>query len=70
MSSHGTTNPPVNPGQILSAVAPGLGGGVLLPNTGGNTLLTVVAITSIIVGAAIVLSTIARLVAKRAYNKA
>jgi hypothetical protein len=46
------------------------GGSVLLPNTGGNSVLTIVAITSIAVGAIIVVSTLARFVAKRAYTKA
>lgn len=43
-------------------------GGVLLPNTGGNTLLTVVAITSIAVGTAILASTLVRVVAAKAYK--
>jgi hypothetical protein len=46
-----------------------VGGGVcLLPNTGGNALLTFVALTAIVVGTAITLSTIVRIVAKRAYR--
>lgn len=57
---------------------PGMGGGggcalsgcVLLPNTGGNTILTVIAISAIAVGSAIVLSTIARMIAKKAFTKA
>lgn len=55
---------------------PGMGGGcagvtcgaVVLPNTGGNVILQVVALTSIVVGSAIVLSTVARMVTKRAYK--
>lgn len=55
---------------------PGMGGGgasvttgaVLLPNTGGNVILQVVAVASILVGTAILLSTVARVVAKRAYK--
>ena len=47
-----------------------LTGGVLLPNTGGNTILTFVAIASIVIGAAILVSTLARFVAKRALTKA
>lgn len=51
---------------------PGMGagtlvsGGVLLPNTGGNTLLTIVAVTSIVAGAAILVSTLVRVVAAKA----
>jgi hypothetical protein len=45
-----------------------VGGAVLLPNTGGNVILQIVAVTSIVVGSAIVLSTLVRLVAKRAYR--
>lgn len=40
-------------------------GVLVLPNTGGHMWLTVVAVTSIAVGAVIVLSSAARLVAKR-----
>jgi LPXTG-motif cell wall-anchored protein len=45
-------------------------GGVVLPNTGGNTILTIAAISSIVIGSAILLSTFVRLVAKKAYTKA
>lgn len=43
-------------------------GAAALPNTGGNTLLTLVAITAITVGAAITISTLVRAAAKRAYK--
>ena len=43
-------------------------GVAVLPNTGGNSLLTILAVTSMVIGAAIVLSTVARLVAKRRFN--
>jgi len=43
-------------------------GSLLLPNTGGNTLLTVVALSAIVVGSAIMISTLIRFVAKRAYQ--
>ena len=47
------------------------GGGVIaLPNTGGHIVLTIVALTSITVGAAILLSIFGRWVAKKAYTKA
>jgi hypothetical protein len=49
---------------------PLVGGAIVLPNTGGNTILTVVAIASIAVGGAMLLSTLVRVMAKRAYNKA
>lgn len=52
-------------GGGLASIA---GGAVILPNTGGNVILQIVAITSIVVGSAIVLSTLVRLVAKRAYR--
>jgi hypothetical protein len=45
-----------------------VGGAIVLPNTGGNVILQIVALTSIVVGSAIVLSTLIRLVAKRAYK--
>lgn len=44
------------------------GGAVLLPNTGGNSLLTFVAITAIVVGVAIMVSTVVRFAIKRAYQ--
>lgn len=46
------------------------GGTILLPNTGGNTILTVIALTGMVIGGAIVLTAVARLVAKKAYTKA
>jgi hypothetical protein len=44
------------------------GGAATLPNTGGNVLLTIVAWTAITVGVAIMITTIVRFVAKRAYQ--
>lgn len=43
-------------------------GAILLPNTGGNGVLTMLAITSIVIGAAIIVSTLVRLAAKKAYK--
>ena len=43
-------------------------GACVLPTTGGNTLLTVVAITSIVVGTAIIVSTLVRAAAAKAYK--
>lgn len=40
-------------------------GSVVLPNTGGNRVLTVLAVTSIAVGAVIVVSTLVRLAANK-----
>ncbi len=54
-------------GKGAGPVATG-GGAVLLPNTHGNSLLTFVAITAIIVGSAIVVSTVVRFALKRAYR--
>lgn len=45
-------------------------GCVLLPNTGGNTVLTIVAIAGITIGSAILVSTLVRFVAKKALIKA
>ncbi len=45
-------------------------GGIVLPNTGGNAILTFAAIASIVIGSAILLSTLVRFVAKKAYTKA
>lgn len=43
-------------------------GAVLLPNTHGNSLLTFVAITAIVIGVAIMVSTVVRFALKRAYR--
>lgn len=43
-------------------------GVMVLPNTGGNTALRVVAITSIAVGGAILLTSVVRMVAKKVYK--
>jgi hypothetical protein len=45
-----------------------IGGAVVLPDTGGNIVLQIVALVSIVAGTAIVLSTIARFAAKRAHK--
>ncbi len=45
------------------------GGAIILPNTGGHIILTIVAFTSIAVGAAILLTVIGRYVAKKVYSK-
>lgn len=55
-------------GKVLGASTVTGTGALVLPNTGGNTPLTIAAITTIVVGGAILLSTLARLVAKRAYK--
>jgi hypothetical protein len=44
---------------------PVVGGAILLPNTGGNTILTIVAYTGMVVGGTIVLSSLVRMVAKK-----
>lgn len=41
---------------------------ILLPNTGNNMLLFVIATTSIAIGSLIVLSTIVRFIAKKVYK--
>ncbi|MCA9324949.1 hypothetical protein KDA23_02670 [Candidatus Saccharibacteria bacterium] len=45
---------------------PLVGGAILLPNTGGNTILTIVAYVGLVVGGAILLSSLVRMVAKKA----
>lgn len=54
-------------GKVLGASTVA-SGALVLPNTGGNKVLTVVALVSIGVGAAILLSTFVRFIAKRAYK--
>lgn len=43
-------------------------GAIVLPNTGSNEVLAVVSIINIVVGVAIVATSAARLIAKKAYN--
>ena len=50
------------------AVVPTGAGIAVLPNTGDNRLLAVAAIVSIVIGSAILLTTLARFVAKHAYK--
>ena len=55
---------------------PGLGAGpglvlpaaIVLPNTGSNSVIAIVATISLVVGVAITLSSVTRLVAKRAFK--
>lgn len=55
-------------GKVLGAgTGTGLGA-VVLPNTGENSVLFFVALISVIVGSAIILSTIARFAAKKFYK--
>lgn len=51
--------------NVLGASTAGAGA-LVLPNTGGNSVLTVAAYTSIVVGTAILLTSVARFVAKKA----
>lgn len=54
-------------GSVLGATTTGAGV-LVLPETGGNNVLTVAAYTSIIVGCAILVTSLVRFVAKRAYQ--
>lgn len=58
------------PGQGGGGALPVVGGAILLPNTGGNTVLTIIAIVAIAVGTAVLLSSAARLIAKKVSTKA
>lgn len=54
-------------GEVLGVSTAGVGA-LVLPNTGGNSILTIVAYASIVVGVAIVATSILRMVAKKAYK--
>ncbi len=41
---------------------------VILPNTGGNSLLAATAIVSVLAGLAIIVTSVARMVAKKAHK--
>jgi hypothetical protein len=55
-------------GQVLGASTVVGTGALLLPNTGGNVPLTIAAITTITVGGLILITTIVRFIAKKAYK--
>lgn len=55
-------------GHVLGASTATVAGAVVLPNTGGNPLLTVAAVVSIAVGCAVLLSVGAHIVLKKAYK--
>lgn len=56
-------------GSVLGTSTTAAGTGILmLPNTGSNSLLTAVAVTSIFIGLLIVLTTIIRFAAKKYYK--
>jgi hypothetical protein len=54
-------------GSVLGASAT-TAGILILPNTGSNTMLQVVAISSIVIGSLIILTTVIRLIAKKVYK--
>ncbi len=47
---------------------PVVAGVVTLPNTGGNRIVAAIAITSIVVGSAIVITTVVRAIAAKAHK--
>lgn len=51
--------------QPIAGPVPVVAGGLLLPQTGGNILLTIVAVTAIAVGTVIIVTTLARAIASR-----
>lgn len=55
-------------GSLLGTSTAGVGA-LVLPNTGGNSMLTVAAITSIVVGCAILVTSLVRFVAVKSYQK-
>jgi hypothetical protein len=55
-------------GQVLGASTVVGTSAILLPDTGGNVPLTIAAITTMVVGGAILLSTVVRLIAKQGYK--
>ena len=54
-------------GQVLGFSTAGAGA-LILPNTGGNSFLTIAAYISIVVGGAIVLTSVIRFAAKKVYK--
>jgi hypothetical protein len=54
-------------GSVLGATTTGAGV-LVLPNTGGNNMLTIAAVTSIAIGCVILATSVVRMVAKRVYK--
>lgn len=54
--------------QKVLGTTPAVAGIVTLPNTGNNTVLTALSLVSIAAGVAIIVTTLARFVAKKRYN--
>ncbi len=55
-------------GEVLGASTV-VASAIVLPNTGGNMLLTISAGLALVVGVAVLSSSVARMVAKKAYKK-
>ena len=54
--------------QAILGTAVTVPAAVVLPKTGDNTMLAVTAVVSILVGLAIIVTSVARMVAKRAHK--
>ena len=55
-------------GQALGGAGVASTGAILLPNTGGNVLLTALSIAFMTIGGVVLLSTVARAVAKHSFR--
>ena len=55
-------------GGVVLGASTTVASAIVLPNTGGSVLLTVSSVLALVAGVAVLLSSIARLVAKRAYK--
>jgi hypothetical protein len=55
-------------GGVLAPLIPTAAGIVILPDTGDNHVLFFVALTSVVIGSLIILTTIVRMVLKKVYK--
>lgn len=55
-------------GKVLGASTATGAGAILLPNTGGNVLLTIASVVTLTVGSAILLSIVVRAIAQKAFK--
>jgi hypothetical protein len=55
-------------GGVVLGASTTVASAIVLPNTGGSALLTVSSVLALVAGVAVLLSSVARLVAKRAYK--
>ena len=55
-------------GGVVLGASTTVASAIVLPNTGGNVLLTVSSVLALVVGVAVLVSSVARLIAKKSFK--